>query len=215
MVLTHLLFLFKKFKLSVHRNNSWQSPDSERIMALSHLVLLKTVFLHCHQLSETCQFLNTGWQTCILLLPLGMSALFPYTDDNLIFICIYIRDVVVYVMGRISNSNLLLIWGPKSIEIDDSGTSQNLFWKSWWCVGLVHLPSMSHVVETTIHIKKYKSLFLSAYEFYILLWQKSHCVYSLECRTSFFVYFWLALDLQQTYHSLNLLEQIRHCWRVS
>lgn len=116
-----------------------------------------------------------------------MSALFPYTADYLIFICIYIRDAVVDVMGRLSNSNLLLIWGPKSIEIDDSGTSQNLFWKSQWCVGLVHPPSVSHVVETTIHIKKYNSLFLSAYEFYILLWQKSHCLYSLECRTSFLV----------------------------
>lgn len=74
----HIL-IYHIFKLSVNTDNIWRFFDSERIVALSHLVLHKaTVFLHCHQLSETCQFWNTGWQTCILLLLLGMLVLFPY-----------------------------------------------------------------------------------------------------------------------------------------
>lgn len=95
------------------------------------------------------QFWNTGWQTAILLLPFGMSVLFSYIADGLIFIYMHIEDVVIGMMCRKLKSYTLLIWRSKNIEIKHP-------WMSGWCC-MAYSPSMSQVVEIIFHIKKYKS----------------------------------------------------------
>lgn len=75
----------------------------------------------------------------------------------------YVEDVVD-IMCRIPNSNSLLTWQPKSIGINKVDFLKSFLNLLAMCY-LVQLPSMSHVVEIEIPIKKHKLQVLTAYKF--------------------------------------------------